>query len=108
MLDRGDAINLETCGNQDETVKKPDVSLENRKIGEPDVNPGGASSLMADTPKRGESEQESSAESKNLNEILCDTPSVDLSQDRIAQSGKFPEDEFEKWSRTSVKKHVEF
>ena len=59
------------------------------------------SSLTADTTKRRESEQESSAESKNLlavctaaiNEILSDTPSVDLSRDRTAQSGKFPEDE---------------
>ena len=27
-----------------------------------------------------------------VNEILCDTPSLDLSQDRTAQTGKFPED----------------
>ena len=82
-------------------VKEPDVCLIKRKIGEPAINPGGASSLTTDTPKRGESEQESNAENKNLlagsiatvNEILCDTTSVDLSQDRAAQSGKFQEDE---------------
>ena len=28
-----------------------------------------------------------------VNEILCDTPSVDLSRDRTALSEKFPEDE---------------
>ena len=27
-----------------------------------------------------------------VNEILCGTPSVDLSQDRTARTGKFPED----------------
>ena len=100
MLDRGDAIELETCGNQEEIVEELDVSLKNRKIGDPDVNPGSAASLTAETPKRGESEHESSAESKNLlagciaavKDILCDMPSVDFSQDRTAQSGS--------WSRT--------
>ena len=29
-----------------------------------------------------------------VNRILCDSPSVDLSRDRTATSGKFPEDEF--------------
>ena len=43
MVDEGDAIKLETSGNQDEIVQKPDVSLK-RKIGEPHINPGGASS----------------------------------------------------------------
>ena len=28
-----------------------------------------------------------------VNKLLCDTPSVDLSRDRTALSGKFPEDE---------------
>ena len=54
----------------------------------------GASSLAADTPNRGESEQGSNAGNENLlagciaavNKLLCFTPSVDL-------SGKFPEDE---------------
>ena len=27
-----------------------------------------------------------------VNEILCDTPSVDFSQDRTARTGQFPED----------------
>ena len=69
---------------------EPDVSLKKRKFGEPDINPGGASSLTADTPKRGESEQGSSAGNENLlagcnaaaNKLLCDTPSVDFSRYR--------------------------
>ena len=52
MVDKGDAIKLETSGNQQELVPEPDVRLLKRKIGEPDINPGGASSLTADTPKR--------------------------------------------------------
>ena len=52
MVDKGDAIKLETSGNQQEIVPEPDVLLLKRKIGEPDINPGGASSLTADTPKR--------------------------------------------------------
>ena len=52
MVDKGDAIKLETPGNQEEIAQEPDVSLKKRKIGEPDINPGGASSLTADTPKR--------------------------------------------------------
>ena len=78
-----------------------DVSLKKRKTGEPDINPGVASNLAADTPKRRESEQGSSAGNVNLmarciaavNKLLCDTPSVDISRDRTALSGKFPEDE---------------
>ena len=99
MVDKGDAIKLETSGNQEEIVQEPDVSFFfERKIGEPDTNPGGASSLTADTPKRRESEQGSSAGNENLlagciaavNKLLCDTPTVDLSRDRIALSGKVP------------------
>ena len=108
MVDKGGAIKLETSGNQEELVQEPDVSLKHRKIGEPDINPSGASSLTADTLKRGESEQGSSAENESLlavcieavNKLLCDTPSVDLGRDRTALSGKFPEDEFESWPRT--------
>ena len=44
MVDKGDAIKLETSGNQGEIVQELDVSLNRRKIGEPDINPGGASS----------------------------------------------------------------
>ena len=47
-------------------MPEPDASLKKRKICEPDINPGGASSLTADTPKRGESEQGSSAENASL------------------------------------------
>ena len=42
-------------------MKEPFVSLKKRRIGAPDINPGGASSLTADTPNRRESEQGSSA-----------------------------------------------
>ena len=57
MMDRGGAFELKTSENLEEIVPEPDVSLKKRKIGEPDINPGGASSLTADTPKRGESER---------------------------------------------------
>ena len=75
--------------------------MKKRKIGEPDITPGGVSSLTADTPERGESEHGSSAKNENLlagciaavSKLLCDTPSVDRSRDRIALSGKLPEDE---------------
>ena len=101
MVGQGDAIKLETSGNQEEVVQEPDVSWKKRKIGEPDINPGGASSTTADTPKWGESEQGSSAGNWNLlarciaavNKLLCDTPSVDLSRDRTALSVKYPGDE---------------
>ena len=62
-------------------------------MGEPDINPGGAS---------GENlEQGSSAGNENLlagcvaavNKLVCDTPTVDLKRDRTTLSGKFPEDE---------------
>ena len=33
MVDEGDAIKLETSGNQEEIVPDPDVSLKKRKIG---------------------------------------------------------------------------
>ena len=97
----GRRIRLETSGNQEEIVPEPDVSLKTGKIGEPDINPGGASSLTADTLKRGESEQGSSAGNENIlagciaavTKLLCDTPSVDFSRDCTALSGKFPEDE---------------
>ena len=84
-------IKLETSGDQEEIAQEPDASQNKRKIGEPDIKPGGVSSLT----------EGSSAENDNLlagciaavNKLLCDTPSVDLSQDRTALSGKFPEDE---------------
>ena len=52
-------------------------------------------------PKRRESEKGSSAENESLlagsiaavNKLLCDTPSVDLSRDLTALSGKILEDE---------------
>ena len=47
-------------------MEEPDASLKKRKIGEPVINPGRASSLTADTPKRGESEQGSSANESSL------------------------------------------
>ena len=77
-----------------------DVSLEKRKIGEPDINLGGRQAYRQ-TPKRWDSQHVSSAGNENLlagciavvNKLLCDTPSVDLSRDRTALSGKFLEDE---------------
>ena len=52
MVDKGGArIKLET-----------DASIEKRKFGEQDINPGGASCLTADTHRRRESEQGFSAE----------------------------------------------
>ena len=88
MVDKGDAVKIETAG---EIVEEPDANLKKRKIGEPDINPGGASSLTADTPKRKESEQGSSANESSLagclaavNNLLCDVPTVDLSRDRTA------------------------
>ena len=47
MVDKGDAIKLETSGNQKENVQDldvRDVGLKKRKVGERDINPGGASS----------------------------------------------------------------
>ena len=97
-------------------MPEPDVSLKKRKIGEPDINPGGASSLTADTPNRGESEQGSSAGNENLlagciaavNKLLCDTPSVDLSRDRTALSGKFPEDELKAGRELELRNMLNF
>ena len=51
MVDKGDAAKI---GASEEIVQQPDASLKKKKIGEPDINPGGASSLTADTPKRRE------------------------------------------------------
>ena len=97
-MDKGDA---EKIGASEEIVQEPDASLKKRKIGEPDINPRRASSLTADTPKRRESEQGSSAENESVlagciaavNKLLCDMPSVDLRRVRTALSGKFPENE---------------
>ena len=61
MVDKGDAIKLETSGHPKEIVPEPDVGLKKSEIAEPDMNPGGASSLTADTMKRRGSEQGSSA-----------------------------------------------
>ena len=84
----------------EEIAEESDANLKKRKIGEPDINPGGASSLTAETPNRRESEQGSSANESLLagciaavNNLLYDVPTVDLSRGRTALSGKFPEDE---------------
>ena len=53
ILAEGDAIKLEI--RQEEEVKalsQLDVSPKKSKTGESDINPGGASSSTADTPKR--------------------------------------------------------
>ena len=76
MLAKGDAIKLETRQEQ-ENPREPEASPKKRKTGESDINPGGASSLAADTSKRGESEHASNVESSTLlsavNEFFCDT-----------------------------------
>ena len=108
MVDKGDAIKIETGG---EIVEEPDANLKKRKIGEPDINPGGASRLTADTPNGRESEQGSSAGNENLLagriaaviKLLCDMTSVDLSRDRTALSGQFPEDELKAVENSSCK-----
>ena len=94
MLDKGEAVRIVAS---EDIVQEPDASLKKRRVGEPDVNPGGASSLTADLPRRSESEQGISAENAcvlagciaAVNKRLC----VDLSRDRTALSGKFPEHE---------------
>ena len=75
-------------------MEEPDANLKKRKIGEPDIIPGGASSSTADTPKRRESEQGPSANESSsvgciggVNNLLCDMPTVDLSRDRTALNG---------------------
>ena len=87
MVDKGDAIKLKASGNQEEIVQEPDASLRGVE-------------LTGRHTQEGRIWARSSAESKNflagciaVNKLLCDTPSVDLSQDRTAPSGKFPEDE---------------
>ena len=75
-----------------------------------------ASSLTADTPKRGESEQGSSAGNENLlavriaavDKLLCETPSVDLSRDRTALSGKFPKDELKAGRELELRNMLKF
>ena len=108
---------LETSGSQEEIVPEPDVNLKKRKTGEPDINQGGASSLTADTPKRGESEQGSNAENEGLtggrciatvNKLLCDTPSVDLSRDCTALSGNVPEDELKAGRELKLRNMLKF
>ena len=89
MLAKGDAIKLETRQKCERSLREPETSPKKRKTGESDVNPGGALSLTADTPKREGSEHASNVESST---VLCDMPSVDLSHDRTAPTGKFPQD----------------
>ena len=97
MVDKGDAIKIEAG---EEILEEPVANLKKKKIGEPNFSPHGASSSTADTPKRRESEQGSSANESSLadciaavNNLLCDVPTVELSRDRTPLSGKFPEDE---------------
>ena len=96
-------------------LKEPDANLKKRKIGEPDINPGGASSLTPYTPKRKESEQGSSANESSLagciaavNNLLCDVPTVDLSRDRTALSGQFPEVELKAGRELELKNMLNF
>ena len=95
-------------GNQKEIVQEADVSLKKNKFGEPDINPGEASSLTADTPKRRDSEHVSSAGNDNLlagciaavNKLLCDTPSV--------ARGKFPQDELKVGREVELRNMLNF
>ena len=68
MVDKGDTIKIETG---EEIVEEPDANLKKRKIGEPDINPSGASRSTADTPKRKESEQGSSANESSLSDCIA-------------------------------------
>ena len=82
-------------------MEEPDANLKKRKIGEPDINPGGASSSTADTHPRRENLSKDPVRMRvhwrvvswQSTTFLCDVPTVDLSQDRTALSGKFAEDE---------------
>ena len=76
----------------------------------------GRQALTADTPKRGECEQGSSAGNENLlagciaavNKLLFDTPSADLSRARTALSGKFPEDELKAGRELELRNMLNF
>ena len=89
-------------------MPEPDVVLENRKVGEPDMSPGGAASSTADTSKRRESWQGSSANESSLadcievvNNLLCDVPTVDL-------RSQFPEDELKAGRELELQNNDEF
>ena len=110
-VDKGDAIKLATSGNQEEIVQEPDVSLKKRKIGEPYINPGRASSLTADT--------RASIQCRKVriywrgciaavNKLPCHTPSVDLSRDRTALSGQFPEEKLKAGRKLELRKMLNF
>ena len=60
MVDKGDASKIEAG---EEIVEEPDANLKKRKICEPDINPGGASTSTAE---RRESEQGFSANESSL------------------------------------------
>ena len=113
MVDKGDATKFETSGNEEDIVPEPDVSSKKRKIGEPDIDPGGASSFNG---WHEESGQGSSAGNENLlagriavvNKFLCDTPSVDFSRDRTALRGKFPEDELKVGREVELRNMLNF
>ena len=71
--------------------------------------------MTADTPKRRESEQGFSANESSLagciaavNNLLCDTPTVDLSRDRTALSAKFPEDELKAGRELELRNMLNF
>ena len=43
-----------------------------------------------------------------VNKLLCDTPSVDLSRDRTALSGKFPEEELKAGRELELRNMLNF
>ena len=102
MVDTGDAIKLETSGNQEEFVHEPDVSLKSQISFQ-----AGRQAERLTSPKR-------SAGNENLlarciaavNKILW--PSVDFSRNRTAPSGKFPEDELKAGRELVLRNNVEF
>ena len=75
------------------TQRSAEQDLKKRKIGERDINQGGASSLTADAPNRGKSEQGSSAGNENLLAGCIAAVNKLLRAEITALSGKFAEDE---------------
>ena len=94
-------------GIQEEIVQEPNVSLKKRKICEPDINPGGASSLTADTPKRLSKDLLAGCIAA-VNKLLCDTPFFDLGRDRTALSGKFLADELKAGRKVELRNVLNF
>ena len=90
MVDKGDAIKLETFGNQEEIAQKPDVNLKKRKLVS-QTSIKAERQAQRQTHPRGENLSKDPVREMRIywrraavNKVLCDTPSVDLSRDRTA------------------------